>query len=234
MIIGSGLLAKQFEEYNDNSEIIIFASGVSNSNETCSFNFSRERSLLLNNIKSNQEKHLVYFSSCDVVYAKNLDSQYYNHKLEMEELIKTSGISYSIFRLPQIIGKTTNKHSLINFFVNAIMQEKSIEVWEYAYKNLITIDDIFMIVDFLLKNNLSNDKAVNVVNPHSYSVQQIIVSLENILNKKCNYHMIKKGYKPEYDTEVCCEAIFHIGNMFEEDYLSESLNKYVNKEEYKA
>ena len=35
MVVGKGLLAKAFDEYNKNEDIVVFASGVSNSKETC-------------------------------------------------------------------------------------------------------------------------------------------------------------------------------------------------------
>ena len=46
MIIGQGMLAKRFEKY-DNDNIVIFASGVSNSRETSKIMFEKERKLLI-------------------------------------------------------------------------------------------------------------------------------------------------------------------------------------------
>ena len=46
MIIGNGLLAKAFIEYKNNDEIVIFASGVSNSLEEKQSEFKRETDLL--------------------------------------------------------------------------------------------------------------------------------------------------------------------------------------------
>lgn len=234
MIVGSGLLAKNFKKYRKHSEVIIFASGVSNSSETASPNFARESNLLSEMISSNLDKHLVYFSSCDVVYTENIVSKYYQHKLQMEEIIQASGVNYSIFRLPQIIGNSSNQHSLINFFVKAIMHGELIDIWEHAYKNLITINDIFKIADFLLVNKLSVNKTVNIVNPHYYSVLEIIDCLEKLLDKKCNYRIIDKGNKPTYVNEVSALAASEIGAMFQGDYLGDSLKQFIKKDLFKA
>ena len=42
MIVGNGMIAKKFKKYKDKGNVLIFASGVSNSNETRCTNFSKE------------------------------------------------------------------------------------------------------------------------------------------------------------------------------------------------
>ena len=46
MIYGNGLIAKSFIKYKKNSKFIFFASGVSNSQETNKFKYTREITLL--------------------------------------------------------------------------------------------------------------------------------------------------------------------------------------------
>ena len=60
MIIGNGLIAKSFENYN--LDCIIFASGVSSSKEKSRDNFLREVNLLKETISNNPDKKIVYFS----------------------------------------------------------------------------------------------------------------------------------------------------------------------------
>ncbi|MEJ2498930.1 MAG: hypothetical protein P8Y46_06430 [Sulfurovaceae bacterium] len=50
MIIGNGMLAHEFSDYKDDNDIIIFASGVSNSGETRESEFEREKELLTKTI----------------------------------------------------------------------------------------------------------------------------------------------------------------------------------------
>ena len=66
MIIGNGLLAQAFSEYNNNDEILIFASGVSNSLEEKESEFDREAKLLKSVITNYPDKTMVYFSTCSV------------------------------------------------------------------------------------------------------------------------------------------------------------------------
>ena len=64
MIIGNGLIANSFLD-SDLNNIIIFASGVSNSKEENLLEFDREKKLLLRIIYENFNKKIVYFSTCD-------------------------------------------------------------------------------------------------------------------------------------------------------------------------
>ncbi len=66
MIIGNGMMARSFESYRGNSEILIFASGVSNSKDVDEDNFNREVLLLKDVINNNPEKAMVYFSTCSM------------------------------------------------------------------------------------------------------------------------------------------------------------------------
>jgi len=58
MIIGSGMLARDFKSYEEDEHILIFASGVSNSNETRVSEFNREQELLIDSINKNTNKKL--------------------------------------------------------------------------------------------------------------------------------------------------------------------------------
>lgn len=101
MIIGNGLLGKGLTSI-DSSNIVFFASGVSNSGEKRREAFDREAILLRNTIRSYPSKILVYFSTCSV-YECSL-SMYSLHKLKMEQFIQKNCEKSFIFRLPQVVG----------------------------------------------------------------------------------------------------------------------------------
>ena len=224
MIIGNGLIAKKFNII-DNNNVIIFASGVSNSNETRVFQFNREKELLLNTIITNQNKTIVYFSSCDVMYKDKLCKPYYFHKFEMESLIKENTLRYYIFRLPQLIGYSANKNSLINYFVNSIIEEKKINIWKNAYKNLIDIDDIHQIVEYTINNEASNT-IINIINKNYYSILDIVMVLQDLFKIKANIKIISKGFKPCYRYNNIADKL---GIIFDEGYLKKSLLKHYEK-----
>ena len=85
MILGTGLIANAFLSYSEDKEIILFASGVSNSTEIRMEAFDRERLLLENTCQRAENQLLIYFSTCSVSDKSslqlgnlNLDSQKIN------------------------------------------------------------------------------------------------------------------------------------------------------------
>lgn len=221
MVIGNGLLAKTFNEYIDNEQIIIFASGVSNSNEENSKAFIREKELLEKTIKNNKSKTLIYFSSCDVIYSNKLNKKYYFHKLEMEDIIKKQSIKYFIFRLPQLIGQSNNKNSLMNFLIDSIVNKKEIQVWENAYKNLVDVNDVKKMVEYILKE-CDKNQVINLINKDYYSIKNIIDVLEEKLSVSANIKLVKKGFKPKYERNLLLNEIEII---FDNNYLFQSIEK---------
>ena len=67
MIIGKGMIAKAFDLYKKNQDIVIFASGVSNSLEENIKCFEREEALLKKTILENKSATFVYFSTCSIM-----------------------------------------------------------------------------------------------------------------------------------------------------------------------
>jgi hypothetical protein len=61
LIIGNGLIASAFKK---NKDVIIFASGVSKSQEVRCAEFFRERKLLVDALQL--KKYIVYFGTCSV------------------------------------------------------------------------------------------------------------------------------------------------------------------------
>ena len=60
MVIGNGLVAKAFVRYEHDKDVLIFASGVSNSSEQKTENFNREFKLLKDQV--HEKKLLIYFT----------------------------------------------------------------------------------------------------------------------------------------------------------------------------
>ena len=108
MIYGNGLIAKSFKKYHKNSKFIFFASGISNSQEIDKFKYAREIKLLKKVIlKKRNNQIFIYFSSCSIFDPSKKNSLYVKHKLKIESIIKTYD-NYYIFRLPNVIGNSSN------------------------------------------------------------------------------------------------------------------------------
>lgn len=108
MVIGNGLLAKTFETYHASNDVLIFASGVSNSKETNPEAFKRELALLKATIQNYPKAKLVYFSTASITDASVNTSAYVQHKIALENYIKSTTTNYLILRVSNVVGVNGN------------------------------------------------------------------------------------------------------------------------------
>lgn len=130
MIVGHGDLASAL---TDRSDLIYFASGVSNSSETRESEYQREIALLY---KQDRSMHLVYFSSLCVFYS---DSRYARHKRTVESIVKSIFHPYTIVRVGNITWGN-NPHTLINFIRNQIRRGEMPNIQD-VYRYIVDLDE---------------------------------------------------------------------------------------------
>lgn len=226
MVVGNGMLAKRFENYRNNDSFIIFASGISDSTSTNVNAFEREKKLIIETINANREKLFVYFSTCSIDDSSMQESAYVNHKKKMEGLIMSNHTQFIIFRLTNPIGKTSNTHTVVNYFINHIVENHAFVVWKNATRNLIDIDDLYVICNEILQDGSFKNSVINIANPESYPVSFIVDSIEKHFSITGNYTLVDKGGGPLINT-AAIEPLFKKFNInFDEHYLHRLLQKY--------
>lgn len=229
MIIGKGMVAKGFSSYEKNDDILVFASGVSNSANTSTVEFEKEQSLLQDTIINHPEKKLIYFSTCSVYDVSLRNTPYVMHKLRMESIIETEHTNYLIFRVSNIAGKTINPHTVLNYFYNHIIEGSHFDLWENAQRNIISIEDLFKICSCIIEDNLFNNEVINIANPNTYDVKYIVSEVEIFTGKKANYTMIQKGGGPLINLSKIKNHITQTGIQFNDEYLKNVLQNYFVK-----
>ena len=226
MVIGNGMVAKRFESYKTNNEFIIFASGVSNSKNRDVADYDRETLLLADTIAANPEKKLVYFSTCSLYDPAETESLYVFHKRKIETIIRQQVSDYYIFRVSNLVGKSFNQNTLLNFFYYHIIHKINFDLWINSTRNLVDTDDLFFITDYILQNKILSNGIINIANPISYQVTEIVASLETILHQKANSIHIAKGSSFTIDISLILPVIEKLGINFDEAYLNRLLKKY--------
>jgi nucleoside-diphosphate-sugar epimerase len=224
MIVGDGLIATVFRPYFfEDSEIILFASGVSNSREVCKKSFLRENAMLVEALRL--EKLICYFSSCSVNDPELYDAPYVVHKRAMEALV-SSAKDYVIFRLPQVVGRTPNPNTLTNYIHHKIMSGEQIHVWKHAKRNLIDVDDVALIVNYLVRNVSVNKVTLNVASPDSISIDTLVSIFELVLNKKAHYDLVDAGGAYPIDIGLTNAVANQAGVKFDDSYIERLIRKY--------
>jgi len=224
-IIGNGMLATAFKTgFKPKAGLLVFASGVSNSQENRPEAFAREAALLSEALKA--QKFTLYFSSCSLE-DPSLSSPYVAHKKAMEALVQSSR-NYAIFRLPQLVGKTENPNTLTNYLYQHINSGTHFEVWRHAQRNLIDVEDAVTIIEYLYSQELSKLKGAitNIASPFSISVKELIPIFEKILNKKADFSLTEAGGSYTINADLSLESSKKIGISFDEFYIEKLIRKY--------
>jgi len=227
-IIGSGLLATAIKKYSPCSlSTCYFASGVANSTCTDDREFGREESLLLQTMEAlSNDIKLVYFGTCSVYDSQLAEySPYVAHKLKMESLVMKHR-NYIVFRLPQVVGFTQNKFTLLNYLRDCIVENRLMHIQRFAIRNLIDVDDVAKLVVTIDKSGIHDNSIVNIANPHGISVIAIVTMLEKILGSRSRYDLVNSGSEYSIDTTVV-EAVADACSIdFSRYYVEHVLRKY--------
>jgi len=224
MVIGNGLIASTFiNDYQKDKRFVIFASGVSNSNETNSNEFKKEENLLKKTLEENKNKHIVYFTS----FIDPHKIKYIDHKINMENIIKTSNVFYTILKLPQVIGNGGNINNLLNYMVHNIKNNNVISIYSNVCRSLIDVEDVKKIIDILIKKWL--DKNTYVIFP--YIEKMLVKDIVYLISKELNIDPIINMIDSEiYDlpekTPVVNSIMNHL-NIISEGYTKKIIHKYV-------
>lgn len=180
MIIGNGLIANIFKDKFKNDEILIFASGVSNSKEIKEEEFERETSLIHEVLKKHPSKMFVYFSTCSI--HNSTKSKYIDHKINIENIIVNLSNKYLILRLPIVIGRDQNKNQLIGYLFEKNKQGELIDIYKNANRYLIDSKDLPSIVTLLIEKGISNE-IIEVAFNNSIMIDELLNMIEKITNK---------------------------------------------------
>jgi nucleoside-diphosphate-sugar epimerase len=224
MVIGNGIIARAFNQLNIPDNILVFASGVSNSSETNPSEFDREIKLLETVINDHPEKKIIYFSTISVMDPDSSKKPYIKHKLEIENIISAQK-NYLILRSPNIVGKGGNPNTLINYLINSINRKDKIVLWKNTERSFLGVDDFVLIAAELLDQ--FDNKIINLFHPVSYSAYDIYKIVANFLNKETVLEMEERGrkYLPEIDSELV-KVFQRLSVNLSVDYLNDLLLKY--------
>ena len=226
-IIGNGQIAQEFKSKEKLDDAIIFASGVADSNSLDEKFFDRERTLIEVNVELSKtsNKVFVYFSSCALSSNDYELSRYYKHKKEMEDIIKKMTDRYLILRLPQLFGEIKRHPTLINYLYYNIMEHKNFMVYRGAYRYVICVSDLYLIVRELLLQGVEK-QTLDIANTYRYSILDIVNIMEELTGVKALYDVIEKedGYILDLDEMIQKIDLNKLDISFNEKYLYNRLS----------
>lgn len=229
-IIGDGFLAKNFSKIKTHikkSNYIIFAAGISNSKTNSKNKLKREIKIFKEFANKYYFKSIVYISTADISDNLKKKNLYVKNKIAIENLIKKKFKKYIILRLPQIIGNSKNKKTLINYFFQSIKRGKKILVFNNVKRNILDVDDVIKVLKIILLNKKIKKKTITLANKHFFQPLDLIKILEKKLNKKANIRLIKNAKQRwKIDNNTSAILFKQAKVSFDKNYLYKKINKY--------
>lgn len=225
MVVGNGMIAQAFYRYADVDRVVIFASGVANSRTTDTREFEREQELLGRMIAKYGDKLFVYISTCSIEDAEASRSPYVMHKMSMEALVARSVKTYLILRLPQVVGKSNNPHTLVNYLYDRIMRGEHFVAWKNATRYLIDVTDVVHLTEHLIDHSTVRNTAINIAS-RPYAVPQIVAVLEKIAGRKAHCDYVDRGMHYHIDNTLTLQIASRLNVSFDDSYLESMLRKY--------
>jgi len=227
MIIGRGLLARAMASLAGNNDVVIFASGVSDSGERDPAEFAREEKLIRETLSRNSGKLFVYFSTCSIADPESNRTPYVQHKLRMEHAITSQARRYLIFRLPQLVGKGGNPATLINYLYERILHGQPFDLWVNAVRHVIDVDDVARVVEHGVKGGIEYNTIVEVAS-RPYTSREIVHALETITGKQAICREVERGSSYTLNSAIPSAQMERLGISFGPDYLDRTLKKYLS------
>jgi len=224
MIVGNGLIAQTLAGI-DHSKLTVFASGVSNSNETTLSMFQREIDLLL---MQDRHKTLVYFSTCSITDLTVAETAYVKHKLAVENLIKEKFPNYLILRLPTLVGKTDNPHTFFNHIKNKVINNEEVLIHKNAWRYLLDADDLKIIVPALINDAETKNLTLHTAYNNAMNVLDIVKIMSHDLKKISRITLLDKGSHFRFQNEEFINFLKKNNiNLFTETYNQDIIRKYL-------
>ena len=230
MIIGRGLLANALKEIDDDN-YLFYANGISNSVLESIPRNNFEIKEIEDMARQHEGKTFIYFSTSQVNSKLNHHRAYVKHKLFLEELITRQFPNYLIIRTSNLVGYNPwNEHTLFNYLYHAITVNKQITVNPVLTRNFLDAAHFALLLAYYLKHGDKN-KIVEIVNPNSYTMQQIVNEFEQFFSKPFNLQNVYEANDFalfELNTGLTLQLMKECGLSFD-DHIQSLLKKYYSR-----
>jgi len=211
MIVGRGLLASAFDaQAIEASGATLFASGVSNSSETDSAAYGRERDLLAEHLSSARGR-FVYFSTCSIEDPDRGNDHYARHKVRMERMVMDHSGGYLILRLPQVVGRTGNPHTLTNFLADRLRRGESIPIWSGAIRCLIDVEHVAALTMSLLADTFPRQLMDTLAPPEVITMRELVDTMENVMDVPARREIVERDGGARPDSRLMVEMAPALG-----------------------
>lgn len=165
MIIGNGLVATAFRQYDPGHDTVIVAAGVSDSTTKSPAAFAREETLLRGILDKHPGKTIVYISTCSIYDASLQSSPYVLHKLAIEAIIMQSAAAFHILRMTNLVGNSPKATTFFHQLTEHIRSGTAFDLWVHARRNIIDYAQAARAGSHILSQDMYRKTITNIAHP---------------------------------------------------------------------
>jgi nucleoside-diphosphate-sugar epimerase len=152
-------------------------------------------------------------------------SPYIVHKKRIEEHIAKTSKSSLIFRLPIVVGRSTNPFTLTNFIYRHIVNDETFLVHRNACRFLIDIDDVAQLLTPII-NGPVRRSTFNVHLDNRISVPDLVALFEAVLGRIARASLVAAGSCYEVDNSEFIDSISDCSFKTKSNYNRSVIEKY--------
>ena|GEM_PF-893081 len=202
MVLGSGLMASAFSAFATDDRYRVIAAGVSNSKERNAAAYAREQRMI--EALPVDGGKVVYLGTCSIFDTALAGSPYLEHKRAMELLVHTRFADAMVLRLPNILGRSVNPHTLLNNFRDRILRGLPIDIQMGACRFVLDQRELVRVLPLLLGHTPFRGHSINICYDAPVPVHRLLALLEQVLDRKAVVQQVPGGAcYPVVNTEFC-------------------------------
>jgi len=225
VVVGDGMIAKAFAAFGQRQDVVIYASGVSDSMETSAEAFQREKKLLAGTRAAHPGALVVYFGTCSIDDPDRRPTPYVQHKLAMEAQLAAAAGPWMVLRLPLAIGPVHRSPTLANFLHDRIVRGETFEVWSRSTRYPVDVEDVVRIASRFIDARAYWRRTINVA-LRAFTVLDFVRVLEGITGKRAAYKLVDKGARYDVPCPEVARLAGELGLDLSPHYLERVLRKY--------
>lgn len=195
------MIARACAPLASRNDLLIFASGVSDSSEAGPEPYLRETALLNKYLHAAEGRTLIYFSTCSINDPEQRSRPYQQFKLRMEEhIITTAPHRALIIRLPQVMGHPARSAQLGGALLHCLKAHTVFRVHIHACRYLFYAGDIPLAIECLSAGG-GRTEVINAAHDNCCQMPEIIEIFHQLTGGGLQVQTIDKGHCYKIENE---------------------------------
>jgi len=219
------MIGTEFSKSFIESNYLLIAAGVSNSQETDPSVFARDTRNIESIVVKHFDKKIFYISSCqneDI----NFQTPYFLHKRLLEKILLEKHKNTMILRLPQVVG-INNNMTLFPTLVRKMYLSESLNIQKNTKRVLIDVADVVRIVQTIITKKFFESGIFNITPSYSVNVEDLVALIKEQITSHSEIKIVGPGRSAFVDDKYLHKLVSQDDILLDRLYASLLVNKYV-------